>query len=747
MKKYFSKIIQLDKMDCGPACLRMIAKHYGRAISHEKLREISETTRAGSSMQNISLAAEKIGFKTLGVKINFENIIENAPLPCIVFWNEQHFVVVYKIKKNKVYVADPGHGLLVYEKQEFIHNWIGKHANEKTEEGIALLLEPTPRLKETEDDDQTVKQGFRFLFQYLKGYRRLMIQLGLGLLVVSLLQLIFPFLTQSVVDIGIQNRDVNFLYLVLVGQLFVFLGRTSIEIIRGWILLHLSTRINISLVSDFLIKLMKLPLAYFDVKLTGDIMQRIGDHRRIQHLLTNQSLNVLFSVFNFIIFGLVLAIYNIPVFLFFLTGTIIYFSWVSFFMKKRKNLDHKRFSQMSEERMKIIELITGMQEIKLHNAERQKRWGWEMVQVRLFKLQISSLRLEQLQSQGASFINELKNILISFFTAKLVIDGQLTLGMMLSVSYIIGQLNGPISQFLGFVFSLQDARISLERLAEIHNKEDEEPAGVDRLSELPDNCEVELENLTFRYVGSDTEVLKNVNLLIPKDKITAIVGASGSGKTTLMKLLLRFYEPINGKIKVGNIDLNSFTQFVWRENCGSVMQDGFLFSDTIANNIAVGEDRIDKEKLKKAVHIANIQEFIESLPLSYNTKIGAEGMGISGGQKQRILIARAVYKNPQFLFFDEATSALDAQNETIIMQNLNAFFAGRTAVVIAHRLSTVKNADQIIVMDNGTIIEKGTHRELLDLKGSYYNLVKNQLELENIEVVNQENQGFSNSNS
>ncbi|MBP6089634.1 MAG: peptidase domain-containing ABC transporter [Crocinitomicaceae bacterium] len=737
MKIKFPFYQQPDAMDCGPTCLRMVAKYHGRTISLEKLRKISETTRAGSSLQGVSFAAESIGFKTLGVKIDFINLVENAPLPCIVFWNERHFVVVYKIKKNKIYVADPGHGLLVYEKQEFIHNWIGKHANEKTEEGIALLLEPTPRLIESEDDDQTVKKGFKFLFQYLKGYRRLMIQLGLGLLVVSLLQLIFPFLTQSVVDIGIQNRDVNFLYLVLVGQLFVFLGRTSVEIIRGWILLHLSTRINISLVSDFLIKLMKLPLAFFDIKMTGDIMQRIGDHQRIEHLLTNQSLNVLFSIINFIVFGIVLAIYNIPVFLIFLAGTIIYFSWVSFFMKKRKDLDHKRFTQMSDERMKIMELISGMQEIKLHNAERQKRWGWEMVQVRLFKLQISSLRLEQLQSQGAAFINELKNILISFFTAKLVIDGQLTLGMMLSVSYIIGQLNGPISQFLGFVFSLQDARISLERLAEIHNKEDEEPAGVDRLSELPDNCEVELENLTFRYVGSDTEVLKNVNLLIPKNKITAIVGASGSGKTTLMKLLLRFYEPINGKIKVGNIDLNSFTQFVWRENCGSVMQDGFLFSDTIANNIAVGEDRIDKEKLKKAVHIANIQEFIESLPLSYNTKIGAEGMGISGGQKQRILIARAVYKNPQFLFFDEATSALDAQNETIIMQNLNDFFQGRTAVVIAHRLSTVKNADQIIVIDNGTIIEKGTHRDLLNLRGSYYNLVKNQLELEKIEKTNE----------
>lgn len=727
---------QPDQMDCGPTCLRMVAKHYGRKVSLEKLRKISETTRAGSSLQGVSFAAESIGFKTLGVKIDYKNLLDNAPLPCIVFWNSNHFVVVYKIKKNKVYIADPAHGLLVYEKQEFIDNWIGKHANENTEEGIVLLLEPTPCLKETAVDDYTPKQGFRFLFQYLRGYRRLMIQLSLGLLVVSLLQLVFPFLTQSVVDIGIQNRDIHFLYLVLIGQLFVFLGRTSVEIIRGWILLHLSTRINISLVSDFLIKLMKLPLAFFDIKMTGDIMQRIGDHQRIEHLLTNQSLNVLFSVINFIVFGAVLAIYNIPVFLIFLVGTILYFAWVSFFMKKRSDLDHKRFSQMSDERMKIMELISGMQEIKLHNAERQKRWGWEMVQVKLFKLQISSLRLEQLQSQGAGFINELKNILIGFFTAKLVIDGQLTLGMMLSVSYIIGQLNGPISQFLGFIFSLQDARISLERLAEIHNKEDEEPIGEERLDELPENCEIAIEGLSFRYLGSNVEVLNKIDLHIPKNKITAIVGASGSGKTTLMKLLLRFYEPTSGQIKVGKIDLSNFSQYMWRENCGSVMQDGFLFSDTIANNIAVGEERIDKEKLRQAVHIANIQDFIEELPLSYNTKIGAEGMGISGGQKQRILIARAVYKSPQFLFFDEATSALDAENESVIMHNLNEFFKGRTAVVIAHRLSTVKNADQIIVMDKGSIIERGTHHELLALNGSYFNLVKNQLELEKLESTN-----------
>ncbi|MGV3609657.1 MAG: peptidase domain-containing ABC transporter [Fluviicola sp.] len=723
---------QHDTMDCGPTCLKMIAKFYGRDISLEKLKLLSETTRAGSSMKGISNSAEKIGFRTIGVKVDFENLKDNAPLPCICFWNDSHFVVVYKITNEKVLIADPAHGLLSYSHRDFLDNWIGKHSNTKTEEGIALLLEPMPSLTSVEEDDKNNQQGFSFLFRYFVGYKRLLIQLGLGLLASSILQLIFPFLTQSVVDIGIQNKDIHFLYLVLIGQLFVFIGRSSVELIRSWVLLHLSMRINISLVSDFLIKLMRLPISFFDVKMTGDIMQRIGDHSRIQNLLTNQSLNVLFSIFNFFVFGIVLVIYSFPVFLIFIIGTAIYFIWVNFFMKKRRDLDHKRFSQMSDERSKVIELITGMQEIKLHNAEKVKRWSWEFLQVRLFKLQIKSLKLEQIQSSGASFINELKNILISFFTAKLVIEGQLTLGMMLSISYIIGQLNAPVSQFLSFVFSLQDARISLERLAEIHAKDDEEPNDIQRLNELPEDHSIKLENVSFKYPSSENNTLKNISLVIPANKITAIVGASGSGKTTLMKLLLRFYEPTKGIIKVGSNEIGNYTQYIWREKCGAVMQDGFIFNDTIASNIAVSDEQIDKFRLKQAIQVANVDEFVETLPLSYNTKIGSDGMGVSGGQKQRILIARSVYKAPDYMFFDEATSSLDANNEKVIMENLNYFFEGRTVVIIAHRLSTVKNADQIIVLDKGEIIEKGTHNELISHKGSYFNLVKNQLDLEKI---------------
>lgn len=729
MRLVFPFYQQPDQMDCGPTCLRMLAKYYGRAISLNKLRSISETTREGASLKNIADAAEKIGFRTLGVKVSFQKLQEDAPLPCIVHWKQEHFVIVYKIAKSKVYVADPAHGLIQYTHRDFIKNWIGDNANAETEQGITLLLEPTPRLNQKEEDDIEHKKGFSFLYQYIFRYKRFLVQLILGLLAGSLLQLIFPFLTQSIVDVGIQNQDINFIYLILIAQIFLFLGRTGIEIIRGWILLHLSTRINISLISDFFIKLMNLPIAYFDSKMTGDIMQRIADHQRIEHLLTSTSLNTLFSFFNLVIFGGVLAWYDLKIFAIFFIGSTMYFVWVLLFLKRRKDLDYKRFSQMSNEQSKVIELINGMQEIKLHNAEKQKRWSWEFLQARLFKISIKSLALEQTQSIGSSFINELKNILISVFSAKLVIDGEITLGMMMAISYIIGQLNSPIQQLIVFVYSFQDAKIALERLSEIHNREDEETDKENKVHDIPIGKDFELHNVHFRYIGSTEEVLRGLDLVIPAQKLTAIVGSSGSGKTTLMKMLLKFYEPQLGEIKIGSTNLSSISQYAWRSKSGVVMQEGYIFNDTIANNIAVGENTIDKRLLQHAVKIANIQDYIDQLPLGFNTKIGMEGVGMSTGQKQRLLIARAVYKNPEFIFFDEATSALDANNERVIMENLNTFFKGRTAVVIAHRLSTVKNADQIVVLEHGKIHEKGTHEELVKLKGRYFDLVKNQLEL------------------
>jgi len=743
----FPHYTQLDAMDCGPTCLRMVAKHYGKSYSLQTLREGSYITREGVSLLGTSDAAESIGFRTMGVKISFEQLVEEVPLPCIAHWKQNHFVVIYKIKKLKrsyfpplrgdrggarymLYIADPAEGLVKLTKEEFKGGWISTKSDGE-EKGVCLLLEPTPDFYAAEDEKPN-KASFGFLFSYLRPYKKFLIQLFLGLFVGSLLQLIFPFLTQSIVDFGIANRDIGFVYLVVIAQLMLFTGRTAIDFIRGWILLHISTRINISLISDFLIKLMKLPIRFFDIKMIGDLMQRIGDHRRIENFLTSTSLDILFSVFNLIIFGAVLIFYSMKIFLVFLFGSLLYALWIVFFMKRRKELDYKRFAQLSDNQSNVIQLITGMQEIKLNNCEKQKRWEWERIQARLFKVSVKSLALNQYQQAGSVFINELKNIIISFIAAAAVIHGEMTLGMMMAVQYIIGQLNSPIAQLIGFMQSAQDAKISLERLGEIHEKEDEEKPDDSKLMGLPVSKSIKLENLSFQYEGPHSEmVLNNIELEIPENKITAIVGSSGSGKTTLIKLLLGFYEPIKGEINIGGTGLENFSQRMWRGSCGVVMQDGYIFSDTIAKNIAVSEETVDKEKLLNAVKAANIQDFIESLPLSYNTKIGQDGHGLSQGQKQRILIARAVYKNPEFIFLDEATNALDANNERIIMENLSKFFKGRTVVVVAHRLSTVKNADQIVVLEKGKIVEKGTHRELAKKKGAYYELVKNQLELGN----------------
>lgn len=730
--KNFPHYTQAGAKDCGPTCIKIISKYYGKIFKLSYINSISETTRDGSSLLGLSDAAEKIGFKTLGVKINFNTLKNEIPLPCIIHWNKYHFIVVYKINKNKIFVSDPAHGLLEYLKEEFIKNWIGENASEETEEGIALLLEPSVNFNNYNfEEEQKSNRGFTYILQYLFRYKSLVIQLAIGLLVGSLLTFITPFLTQSIVDIGIQNQDIKFIYLIIIAQIMLFIGRISVDIIRGWILLHLSTRINISLVSDFFIKLMNLPINFFDTRMTGDIMQRINDHSRIENLLTNSSLNTLFSLVNIIIFSFVLAYYDWRIFLIFLIGSLLYIGWILFFLKRRKDLDYKRFSQVSQEQSKVIELVNGMQEIKLHNAEKKKRWDWEFIQVRLFKISLKSLALEQTQSVGSNFINQLKDILITFMAASLVVKGNITLGMMLSIQYIIGQMNAPLTQLVSFIQQTQDAKISLERLSEIHDKEDEDPISEEKIIDIPDQ-DLNITHINFRYIGSSDLVLKDLSLTIPKNKITAIVGASGSGKTTLMKLLMKFYEPNQGEIKIGNVNLNTISQKSWRDNCGVVMQEGYVFNDTIAQNIAIGDDYIDKKKLEKAVEIANIQDYIESLPLSYNTKIGNEGVGMSGGQRQRLMIARAVYKDPNYIFFDEATSSLDANNERIIMENLNRFFDGKTVVIIAHRLSTVKNADQIVVMGEGKIIEKGNHQELILLKGAYYNLVKNQLDLDKL---------------
>ena len=717
-------------MDCGPTCLRMVAKYFGKNFSLQKIRDTSGINREGVSMLGISEAAEKMGFRSMGSRLTLKQLNE-AELPSILHWNQNHFVVLYKVTKGRVYhVADPAKGLIKYTEAEFLQHWLSMHNNGHSQ-GIALILSPSPAFYQQEGDKNEAL-NFGFLLRYLFRYKQLIVQLFVGLGVGSLLQLIVPFLTQSVVDIGINTRNLNFIYIVLIAQTMLFLGRMSVDFIRSWILLHISTRVNISILTDFLIKLMKLPMGFFDTKMTGDIMQRMNDQKRIESFLTGSTLSIIFSLFNLVVFTVVLAYYNINIFFIFLISSVLYSLWVIAFLKRRRELDFKRFDISAKNQSNVVQLIAGMQEIKLNNCEQQKRWEWEHLQAGLFRFSVKSLSLGQVQQAGTFFINEGKNILITFLVAKAVIDGQLTLGGMMAIQYIVGQVNSPIEQLLGFIQQLQDAKISLERLNEIHQMEDEEPLGKTFSKQLPINRSIELCNLTFTYPGAGNEpVIKGLSLLIPQGKTTAIVGMSGSGKTTILKLLLRFYAPQIGEIKVGQTFLEQMSYGFWRSQCGTVMQDGFIFSDTIAKNIAVADEYPDMEKLKHAIKVANIDDLIESLPLGLNTKIGAEGNGISQGQKQRILIARAVYKNPAYLFFDEATNALDANNERVIMENLEGFFKGKTVVVVAHRLSTVKNADHIVVIDKGTIVEEGTHLELTKKKGEYYQLVKNQLELGN----------------
>ncbi|MBN2682003.1 MAG: peptidase domain-containing ABC transporter [Bacteroidales bacterium] len=721
-------------MDCGPTCLKMVAGYYGKNYTLQTLRERCHITREGVSMLGISDAAESIGMRTIGVKIDFDKLVEEAPFPLIAHWKQRHFVVVYDIKKKGkdylVYVADPAHGKVKYSKAEFEKNWISAKTDNQ-DVGICLLLEPSPDFYNI-NEEKANKSGIKYLFKYLKPHKKFVYQLILGLVFGSFLQLVFPFLTQSVVDVGIATQNIDFIFLILIAQMVLFVSRMSVEFIRSWILLHISTRINISLISDFLIKLMKLPIGFFDTKMIGDLMQRIGDHTRIETFLTSQVLNTLFSFFNLIIFGVVLAMYSFKILAIFVVGSALYIFWINVFMKKRRELDFKRFAQASDNQSNLIQLITGMQEIKLNNCEKQKRWEWERIQARLFKISVKGLALNQYQQSGSVFINETKNIIITFIAATSVVEGSMTLGMMIAVQYIIGQLNAPISQLITFLHSFQDAKISLERLAEIHNRDDEENPDDAKISENYKTKDIIIKDLSFQYEGPHSEmVLKNINLKIPEKKITAIVGTSGSGKTTLVKMLLGFYKPVNGEILVGETGLENFSNRWWRSQCGAVMQDGFIFSDTIANNVAVSDEMVDKEKLLSAVKVANIHTHIESLPLRYNTKIGQEGSGMSQGQKQRILIARAVYKNPEYIFFDEATNALDANNEKVIMENLEKFFKGRTVVIVAHRLSTVKNADKIVVLEKGEIIETGNHIELTAKRGAYYELVRNQLELGN----------------
>lgn len=730
---------QLDSMDCGPSCLRMIAAYYGRRFQLPKLRDLCFANRNGVTLLGISEAAEHIGFRCIGIKTAFERLRQHVILPCIIHWRQDHFAVIYEINVKKkgakyvghIIVADPAYGIVKYSVEEFMDGWLCDQ--EKGEEkGTILMLSPTIdfyRKKYSGENDKDYKLSH--FFSYIIPHSKLFFQVILGMLMGLLIQLIFPFMTQSMVDVGILNNNLNFIILILVAQTILSLSQLAIGFIQSWILLHVTARISIALIADFITKMLRLPISFFESKKTGDIMQRIGDHGRIQNFFTATTISTFFSFLSFFVFAIVLGYYNWYMLAFFIVGHALYVGWVMLFLKIRRDLDFKRFDKAAKNQSSIIQIITGAEEIKLNDCEQKMRWQWEGIQADLFDVSVKGLSVSQIQSTGAFFISNIVNICLSVYAAYLVVNGNITLGMMMSLTYILGQLKGPIHDFIGFVHSYQDAKISLERLGEVHLQDDEDKLNENRQIDLPEGDQgIHIKDLTFNYLGpAAPAVLKDLNLDIEQNKVTAIVGESGSGKTTLLKLLLGYYNLQSGGIYIGNTNLKYINTYTWRNNCGAVMQDGFIFSESIAENIAIKDERIDKKRLFYASKMANIQQFIDEQSAGYNTKIGQEGSGISQGQKQRVLIARAVYRDPKYLFFDEATNALDANNEKVILENMNEFFKERTVVVVAHRLSTVKNADKIVVLNKGQIVEEGSHHELIERKGHYYNLVKNQLEL------------------
>ncbi|MFP3597240.1 peptidase domain-containing ABC transporter [Chryseobacterium sp. SIMBA_029] len=732
-------IPQHDQTDCGPACLAMVSLYYGKYFRLQYLRDKSFITREGVSLLGISEAADKIGFNTIAVKLKPQDF-DKKILPCILHWNQNHFIVIYKISQNILTgkityrIADPGHGIISLSEEKFVKHWLSDG-----EEGVALFLEPTEKFYE--ENVNEFKEGnptLEHLLHYLKPYRKQIFKLFLLLFLSMLTTLILPFLTQKLIDDGVNKKNFSLITYILLAQLSCSIGNIIFDICRNWIMMVVGTRINIRIISDFLKKLLKLPIKFFDTKLMGDFNQRIQDHEKIEQFLTSQSIFTLFSLLTFSAFFVVLLYYDYRILSVYIIFTIAAILWAVFWMKKRKLLDYFRFQQRSENQESIYEIINGVSEMKLNQFEDFKRQKWEQIQEKIFALNIRILRINQAQISGFEFVNQLKNIIVTFLAASFVVKGHMTLGALLSVSYIIGQMNSPVNQLIAFFRSLQDAKLSLSRLNEVQNHpEEEQEYQVPLLSKkYTDQNGIEkgiyFKNVSFQYEGPQSPyVLKDIDLFIPEGKVTAIVGASGSGKTTLMKMLLKFYEPVKGEIKFNHLNINEISPTDLRKNCGVVMQDGFIFSDTIERNIATSDEKIDYKKLNNALETANIKSFVEELPLGLNTKIGASGNGISGGQKQRILIARAVYKNPLFIFFDEATSALDAENEKIIHDNLQSFFHGKTVIIVAHRLSTVKNADQIIVLKNGELVEQGNHHSLVERKADYYNLVKNQLELGN----------------
>lgn len=723
---------QYDACDCGVACLRMIARHHGKKYTAKELSDICHPTRNGVSLLDLSEAAQKIGLHAVGARLSEKELIEKAPLPCILHWNQHHFVVCYKINYHngqpRFHIADPASKSLVYKESEFTDCWANKGAEGHV--GVALLLEPTDRFYKLHPKSANGVSGFRLIRGYFTAHSRSLSHVLLAMSIVSVLQLATPYLTQRMVDTGIGKHDIGVVRLIFIAQLTVIVSSVAVGMIRNWLTLYINTRINISLVSDFLRKMMCMPLHFFDTKLVGDLTQRMRDNDRIESFLTGSSVETLFSAINFIVLVFVLVSYDIYLFLIFIIGNTAYIAWTQFLMSKRRSLDLKRFNQLADEQDTVLQIIHGIRDIKLFNCERQKLWEWERLQAKIFNTKSSTLAIAQLQQFGALLFSQSTSLIISYMAACKVVEGSLTIGGMMAIAYIIGQISSPIASFVDFMCSLQYARLSLDRLSELHDSNDEFSdtttcADIDKQYGI----NVKFDHVWFSYKGTNrNHVLKDISFTIPPGKVTAVVGESGCGKTTLMKLILGFYSPTAGNIYVGDTPLKNIEVHKWRDIAGCVLQDGYVFSTDIAHNIALGDDRIDKDRLLAATRTACIDEFINSIPSKYTTKIGMDGCGLSQGQKQRLLIARAVYKSPEILVLDEATNALDSKTEKKLMCNLQTFYKGRTVVVAAHRLSTIKNADNIIVVSNGRIAEQGTHRQLIKKHGEYFNLVHNQID-------------------
>lgn len=711
-------------MQCGIACMVSVCRYYGVKYSARFISGMGQIGHEGMSLLGLSKMAQRLGFRAMNVSIPLAKL-HDLPLPCILHWNQNHFVILYRIDdRGRYHICDPAKGLLRLTEDDFLSHWVSA-----SDKGIAMLLEPTDKFGTIVEDHITTPSVLRFVFDYIKEYKAYLFQIALGLALGCLLQLAMPFLTQFIVDKGIKQQDIGLIWLILIGEMMIVAGRTATDFIRRWLLLHMSMRINISLVSDFFIKLMKLPMSFFESKLLGDLLQRVADHSRIQSFLTGQVLNVTFAILSFAVFGIVLLIYNGLIFAVFMGGSIAYALWIVRFLQRRKTLDYETFEYEAVSQSKTYEMLSAMPEIKLQNCEKRRRHEWEDAQADLFGTRVRALKLQQIQETGAILINEIKNILITVLSATAVIEGEITLGMMLAIQYIVGQLNSPIEQLMSFVYSCQDMRISLERINEVHRGQNEESSAGNR-AQFEETGDIVFDHVSFKYDPDSPEyTLNDICMSVPQGKITAIVGASGSGKSTLLKLILGYYPPSSGTINIAGINLREYSPRWWRSQCGVVMQNGYIFSESIERNIAADDSEIDRAQLDYAARVANIYDFIQSLPLKYHTKIGNEGLGLSQGQKQRILIARAVYRSPQYIMLDEATNSLDASNERTIVDNLAEFFRGRTVIVIAHRLSTVRNADRIVVLDKGRIVETGTHDTLIQSRGVYFNLVKDQLEL------------------